>query len=188
MKLDARKVAWLLPLLLSACAHNTNVSQIQFMAPNIDDAPPPPNLAPANLPAPVITIPNPDKPVVVVQEQPAKQPPKHKKPVSKAAGTPPDSQPAQVAANAPPSEVNAIGNFATPPQAPDSKKLAEDSITEVEKGLNGISRKLSDGDEKISMQIKEFLKEARTALNSGDVDGASTLTKKAKALLGELSP
>ena len=37
------------------------------------------------------------------------------------------------------------------------------------------------------MQIKEFLKQARTALASGDVDGANTLAKKAKALLGELS-
>ncbi len=188
MKLDARKVAWLLPLLLSACAHNTNLSQMQPLAPNIDDTPPPPNLAPANLPSPVITIPKTDKPVVVVQEPP-KQPPKHKKPASKTAANPADSQPGpQVAANAPPSEVDAIGDFATPPQAPDSKKLAEDSIADVEKGLNGITRKLNDGDEKISMQIKEFLKEARTALNSGDVDGANTLAKKAKALLGELGP
>jgi hypothetical protein len=194
MKLDARKVAWLLPLLLSACAHNTNLSQIQPMAPPIDDAPPP-NLAPANLPSPVITIPKTDKPVVVVQEEPPKQPPKHKKTSSKTASTTPANSAAgptaaQVAENAPPSEVTAGGNFTTPPppEAPDLKRLTEDSIADVEKGLNGISRKLSDGDEKISMQIKEFLKEARTALNSGDVDGASTLAKKAKALLGELNP
>ena len=192
MKLDARKVAWLLPLLLSGCAHNTNVSQMQFMAPPIDDAPPP-NLAPANLPSPVITIPKTDKPVVVVQEEPPKQPPRHKKPSSKAAGTTPANPTAgppgvQVAENAPPSEVNAAGNFSTPPEAPDSKKLAEDSIAEIEKGLNGIAHKLSDTEEKTSMQIKEFLKEARTALNSGDVDAANNLTKKAKALLGELSP
>jgi ribosomal protein S20 len=38
------------------------------------------------------------------------------------------------------------------------------------------------------MQIKEYLKEARTALNSGDVDAANNLTKKAKALLGVLGP
>jgi hypothetical protein len=192
MKLDARKVAWLLPLLLSACAHNTNLSQMQFMAPPIDDTPPP-NLVPANLPSPVITIPKTDQPVIVVQEQPAKQPPKHKKPASKTAGTPPANSPAgapgtQVAENAPPSEVNAGGNFTTPPEAPDSKKQAEDSIAEIEKGLNGIAHKLSDTEEKTSMQIKELLKEARTQLNSGDVDAANTLTKKAKALLGELSP
>lgn len=187
MKLDARKVAWLLPLLLSACAHNTNLSQMQPLAPNIDDTPPPPNLAPANLPFPVITIPKTDKPVVVVQEPP-KEPPKHKKPASKTAANPADSPPGpQVAANAPPSEVNAGGNFTTPPEGPDLKRQTEESLADIEKGLNGIARKLSDTEEKTSMQIKEFLKEARTALNSGDVDAANTLAKKAKTLLGELS-
>ena len=99
-------------------------------------------------------------------------------------GGPPGTQ---VAENAPPQEVTAAGNFSTPAEAPD-KKQAEDSIAEIEKGLNGIGHKLSDTEEKTSMQIKEFLKEARTALNSGDVEAANTLTKKAKALLGELSP
>ena len=190
MKLDARKVAWLLPLLLSACAHNSNLSQMQPMAPPIDDTPPPPNLAPANLPSPVIAIPKTDKPVIVVQEQPTKQPPKHKKPASKTTGTTPANPAAgttgaQVAENAPPSEVNAGGEFATQ-VTPDSKKQAEESIVEIEKGLNGIGRKLNDAEEKTSMQIKEFLKQARTALNTGDVDGAKTLAAKAKALLGEL--
>ena len=188
MKVDARKVAWLLPLLLSGCVRNTNLSQTQVMAPPIEDAPPP-SLAPASLPSPVITIPNPDKPVVVVQEQPPKQPPKHKKPAQKPAGTTSanaaGSSGTQVAENTPPSEVNAAGNFTTP-EAPDSKKQAEDSIAEIEKGLSGIGHKLSDTEEKTSLQIKEYLKEARTALISGDVDAANNLTKKAKALLGEL--
>jgi hypothetical protein len=192
MKLDARKVAWLLPLLLSACAHNTNLTQMQQLAPPIDDTPPL-NLAPSSLPSPVITIPKTDKPVIVVQEQPAKQPPKHKKPASKTAVNPPSNGAGgppgtQVAENAPPSEVTAGGDFTTRPETSDSKKQAEDSIAEVEKGLSGIAHKLSDTEEKTSMQIKEFLKEARTALNSGDVDAANNLTKKAKALLGELSP
>jgi hypothetical protein len=162
------------------------------MAPPIDDAPPP-SLAPASLPSPVITIPKPDKPVIVVQEQPTKQPPRHKKPALKTTGATPANPAAgspgtQVAENTPPSEVNAAGNFTTPPEAPDSKKLAEDSIAEIEKGLTGITHKLSDTEEKTSMQIKEYLKEARTALNSGDVDAANNLTKKAKALLGVLGP
>jgi hypothetical protein len=196
MKLDARIVAWLLPLLLCACAHNTNITQMQQMAPPIEDTPPP-NLAPGNLPSPPITIPKTDKPVVVVQEPPAKQPPKHKKPASKTTSTTASTAPTsgaggqpgtQVAENAPPSEVNAGGSFTTRPETSDSKKQAEDSIAEIEKGLNGIGHKLSDTEEKTSMQIKEFLKEARTALNSGDMDAAKNLTMKAKALLGELSP
>ena len=47
--------------------------------------------------------------------------------------------------------------------------------------MNGIGHKLNDADQKTSMQIKEFLKQARTALASGDVDGANTLAAKAKA-------
>ena len=83
--------------------------------------------------------------------------------------------------------MSAVGKFHDPAEAPDSKRQAEDSIAEIESGLNGIARKLNDTEEKTSTQIKEFLKQARTALASGDVDGANTLAKKAKALLGELS-
>jgi hypothetical protein len=184
------KVARLLPLLLCACSHNANLSQVQPLAPPIEDTPlPPPDSAPTNLPPPVITIPKTETPVVVVQEPP-KPSPKHHKPVTKPstnaqAGTP-AQQPAQVAADAAPAEVSAIGQLSSI-EPPDSKKQAEDSITEVEKGLTGINRQLNSQEEKTSTQIKEFLKQARNALASGDVDGAKTLTAKAKALLGELS-
>lgn len=61
------------------------------------------------------------------------------------------------------------------------------SITETERGLNEITRALSDQEKKTSTQIREFLKQARSALTTGDVDGANTLALKAKVLLGELS-
>lgn len=63
----------------------------------------------------------------------------------------------------------------------------EQSIASVEHGLKDINRQLSDQDQKTATQIREFLKQARTALNAGDVDGAHTLALKAKVLLGELS-
>lgn len=190
MKLVARRLAWLLPFLLSACVHNANQSQMQPLAPPIEDTPPPPpDSAPANLPPPVITIPKSDKPMVVVQpEQPKPAPRRHKpKPATPAqANTTSGQPPADVAAEGAPVEVSAIGSFATA-EPPDLKKQTTDSIAEIEKGLNAISRKLNDQDEKTSMQIREFLKQARTALASGDVDGAHTLAVKAKVLLGELS-
>lgn len=190
MKLVARKFAWLLPLLLSACVHNANQSQMQPLAPPIEDTPPPPpDSAPANLPPPVITIPKSDQPVVVAQPQQPKPAPKHHKPkpATPAQGsTTSGQQPADVAAEAAPAEVSATGSFATA-EPPDLKKQTTDSIAEVEKGLNSIGRKLNDQEEKTSMQIREFLKQARTALTSGDVDGAHTLAVKAKVLLGELS-
>ena len=184
-----RKVAFLLPLLLSACTHKADISQMQPLAPPIEDTPPPPpDSAPTNLPAPVITIPKTETPVVV-QEQPKPAPKHHKaaKPSPSAPGSPAAQQPTQTAtADAPPAEVSAIEQL-SPTDPPNSKKEAEDSISEVEKGLAGVNRTLSPTEEKTSAQIKEYLKQARTALTSGDVDGAKTLAKKAKALLGELS-
>jgi hypothetical protein len=165
------------------------LSQVQPLAPPIEDTPPPPpDSAPTNLPPAVITIPKTETPVVVVQEPP-KPSPKHHKPATKPSTTAQSGtqgQPAQVAADAAPAEVNAIEQLSST-EPPNTKKQTEDSITEVEKGLTGINRQLNSSEEKTSTQIKEFLKQARTALASGDVEGAKTLAAKAKALLGELS-
>jgi hypothetical protein len=45
---------------------------------------------------------------------------------------------------------------------------------------------LNDQEQKTAEHIREFLKQAKAALASGDVDGASTLAAKAKVLLSEL--
>ena len=191
MKLPVKSIAWLLPLLLAACAHNTTPSQIQALAPPIEDAPPPKADSAPAIPAPVMNIPNPTPPpIAMTQPQPAKPLPKHKKPVAKTPASPPAPVPAppqnqQAEVSAPP-EVSAIGHLSSG-DPPDMKKQIEDSIGEIERGLSAITRKLSDVEEKTSMLIKEDLKQARAALGSGDVDGAHTLAQKAKVLLGELS-
>jgi outer membrane biosynthesis protein TonB len=192
MKLHAKKVGWLLPLLLSACMHRADLSQVQPLAPPLEDAPQPkPDSATANLPPPVIFAPKPTPPPQVdVQPQKPRQTVKHKKsskpttPVATPGAGQAVTQEASVDSN--PAEVSAIGNLSTG-EAPDLKKDAADAIEDVEKGLNLITRKLNDQDVKTSAQIKEYLKQARTALNSGDVVGAKTLATKAKVLLGELS-
>lgn len=184
----ARRLLWLMPLLLTACVHNNTVTQVQPLAPPIEDAPPPPpDNAPNVLPAPVYSVPKTEAPVVVQKDEP-KEPPKHHKTGSKSApAQAPAPAPAPQVAEAAPPEVNAIGKFESPPDKPNSKEQAENSITDIEKGLSSIGRKLNESEEKTSMQIREFLKQARTALASGDLDGAKTLTTKAKALLGELN-
>jgi len=68
-----------------------------------------------------------------------------------------------------------------------SRQQAEGSIAAVERGLSGINRPLDDSEKKTAGQIREFLKQAKTALDSGDSDGAHTLTEKARVLLAELS-
>ena len=186
MRLAASRFAWLLPLVLCACAHNPTQSKMQMLAPPPEETPPPPDLAPNALPPPVYSIPKTNPPVALPPE-PAKVEPKHHRPSTKTANAEkPSTPPAQVAEAAAPPEESALGVFQTP-EAPDSKKQTENTIGEIERGLNGLGRKLSDQETKTSMQIREFLKQARTALGNGDVDAAKTLAIKAKALLGELS-
>jgi len=190
MKLVARSLACLLPLVLSACVHNVNQAQMQSLAPPIEDVPPPPDLSPSALPVPDLKIPKIPEPVALPPE-PVKSVPKHHRSPVKSAGASPSTtspepaQPPTTVAEAP-AEVPAGGTFETP-GTPDVKKQAENSINEVERGLNGIGRKLTDQEEKTSTQIREYLKQARSILAGGDVEGANNLATKAKALLGELS-
>jgi hypothetical protein len=179
-----------LPLLLSSCVHKTNQAQNQApLAPPIEDTPlPKPDNAPANLPPPVISLPdkNPPSAPTIATTPPAPQPAKKKK-----AKTPPAQSPApavqttEQAANNPP-QVPAAGNLSTGDPS-NLKDQTESLITETQRGVDGINRKLSDTEAKTSAQIREYLKQARAALNTSDVEGAHNLAVKAKVLLGELS-
>lgn len=193
MKPFVRGIALGVSLLLTGCIHKTQQVQTQVpLAPPIEDAPlPKPNSAPANLPPPVISVPQQDKPAPAVTtakpEPPPAPPPKKKKPsagkTAQAATTAPQAAD-QAASTAP--EVPAIGNLSSV----DTSDLRGQTVTmlnDTERGLKGLNRKLNDQEEKTSTQIREFLKQARTALTTNDVDGAHTLAVKAKVLLDELN-
>jgi outer membrane biosynthesis protein TonB len=178
MKFPARMIVSLLPFLLAGCAHKP-ATQAQPLAPPIVDTPPPKPAPPTDLPPPVITVPTPPPPAVdtTTQTEPEPKPPvKHKKP----AATPSDQ------ADNEPSSVPAIGTLSSGDPT-DKRQQASDSIAATERGLTGITRTLSDQEQKTAAQIREFLKQAREALVTGDVDGASTLAAKAKVLLSELT-
>lgn len=178
----AARVALVLVLALTACHNKNQVQNQPPLAPPIEDTPPPPpSKAPANLPPPVITVPQPAQPATQAQTTPAPPPPKPKKHKSK----PAEQEKSEVAQNDSAPKVSADGNF-TPMEPADLRQETSDSIAQTEKGLNGITRKLSDQEEKTREQILEFLKQAKAALSTGDVDGARTLALKAKVLLGEL--
>src|SRR5579863_638969 len=188
MKLPAMCVAGLpLLLLLSGCTHKTNQAQVQqpALAPPIVDTPPPKTETPPDLPPPVVTTPKPAQPETAANTQPPPPKPRHKKPAAK----PPEqnAQPAQTASNGTggPSE-SAIGQLSTGDPG-DMRTQTQDSIDSIEKSLHDIGRKLSDQEQKTADQIEEYLKEAKKALTTGDVDGAHTLAAKAKVLLDELT-
>jgi outer membrane biosynthesis protein TonB len=185
MKLPAKIVVWLLPMLLTACWHKTNQSQVQPLAPPIEDAPPPkPVPSPTDLPPPVVTVPNqtpaPDANAKPQPQEKPKPPVKHKKPAPAPSNTNP-----QQASNGT-AGVSAIGQLSTGDSS-DMRQETVESIAATERGLSGINRELNDQEQKTAAQIREYLKQAKTALGSGDVDGAHTLAAKAKVLLGELS-
>jgi hypothetical protein len=179
MKLPARSVAWLLPLLLTGCFHKTYKAQVEPLAPPIEDAPlPKPVPSPTELPSPVITVPN-QAPVPDTNQQPQKPPKppvKHRKP--------PANTTQQASIESP--GVSAIGQLSSGDPS-DLRQRTVNSLAATERGLSGITRQLSDQEQKTAVQIREFLKQARAALASGDVDGAHTLAAKARVLLGELS-
>ncbi len=206
MRFPAKGAVLLLPLLLTACFHRTVQSKVQPLAPPIEDAPmPKPVPSPTTLPPTVVTVPHQNPPVKAttepqpVPEEKPKPPVRHKKPtaappVVATATLPPPAPAAAVQttapATAPPAYtsagVSAIGQL-TSGDSSDSRRQALDAIGAVERGLSNISRKLNDQEEKTSAHIREFLKQAKAALSSGDPEGAQTLAAKAKVLLGELS-
>jgi len=185
MNIRARRVAWLLPFVLTGCSlfHKPQKQQYQYLAPV--STVPKPAVEHTNLPLSAVIIP--DQPLKTdnaaeVAEAP-KPPARHHrnpKPVQQAANTPPPT-PAETPG------VSAIGQLSTGESGGDRRRETEDSLSTTEHGLNGLGRVLSDQEQKTAVQIREYLKQAREALASNDVDGAYTLAAKAKVLLGELS-
>ena len=185
MKSPVKRLVWLLPLLLLAgCFHFHKSNQVQALAPPIEDTPPPkPAPSPTDLPPPVVSVPVqlPTPAPASEPEEKPKPPVKHKKP----APAPPPANTTQQA-SIPSSGVSAVGQLSSGDPS-DLRQQTQNSIAGTERGLSAISRDLNDQEKKTADHIREFLKQAKTALNSGDVDGAATLAAKAKVLLGELS-
>jgi outer membrane biosynthesis protein TonB len=188
MRIRVTHASWLVALLallpvMQGCDQKAKATQTQTLAPPIVDAPPskPATVSTADLPPPEVGTPQPSQPATTdPNAKPAAQP---KKPSHKKTATP--QQPTQDAANPAPS-VSAIGELSGGASG-DQRSQTEEMIKATEKGVNSINRKLSDAETKTAAQIHEFLKQAREALTSGDVDGAATLAKKAKVLLAELN-
>jgi ribosomal protein S20 len=181
MKLGARCAAWLLPFLLTGCFHRkSQVAQNQPLPPPIEDTTSTkPEPAQTSITPPVVTIPEqPIQQQIPPPPEPIKKPPKHHRPPNNST---------QVASAGPAPMVSAAGNLGTGDPT-NQRQLADASIEQTEKALNGITRKLNDQEQKTAAQIREFIKQAREALTAGDINGAHTLAEKAKVFLDELHP
>lgn len=183
MKLPVRIVGWALPLFLSGCFfHHTKKVANQQLAPPVQDKAQL-NTTPVDLPPTATTIPAQPTENATAPSQRAPRPHHRRKPAEKAAS--PAQESASVVPDAIPA-VSAIGQLSSGDPAHYRNETVE-SINTIERGLNGLNRSLSSPEEKTAEQIREYLKEARLALASGDVDGAHTLAAKAKVLLAELT-
>jgi hypothetical protein len=167
-----------LPLLLAGCHRNQPKAQLPPLAPAETANIPPPSNAP---PPPNETIPT--KPT---QQAPTPPQPVQKPVVKKKKPTKPADTTEQAATPAPNPEVSAIGQLSSGDPA-DLRHQTEGSIASVEQGLRNINRPLDESEQKTADHIREFIKEAKAALASGDVDGAHTLAGKARVLLDELT-
>ena len=178
MKLHARNVAWLLPLFLTACIHITRHKPVQALPPPIHTklSTMPIELSDAELMIPIAPLIS-DNTVLPLQTP--KPPIKRKKPVG-------DTQLAAGESTGESTGVSAIGQLSSG-DLPDEWRETADSITATESGLNNIHDTLSTQERKTAAQIRRYLKQAKQALTSGDVDGAQTLVAKAKVLLKELT-
>jgi hypothetical protein len=192
MRISVRYASWLLPLLalpvITGCDKKAQSTPPQALAPPIVDTPPPKpaTVSTADLPPPVIGTPQPATPAKPTTAQTTEAPKKPVHHAKKPAVTAPTPAPVETASTSPAPSVSAIGQLSQGASG-DLHAQTEDTITTTEKGVNGITRTLNDSEAKTAAQIREFLKQAREALNTGDVDGAHTLAMKAKVLLAELN-
>jgi hypothetical protein len=167
--------------MLSGCFfHRTHPVQTQAIAPPPSQ---PPQLKPAPVDLPLSATTIPPLPIenarVPTEPTPSRRHRKTNKNLQEAAIAAPAPMPSTPA-------LSAIGQLSSGDPA-DVRQETEESIASIEKELNGISRTLDGPKQKTADQIREFLKQARAALLSGDVDGAHTLAAKAKVLLAELT-
>jgi hypothetical protein len=178
---------WLLPLLLAGCYHvpipfHKHAPMVPLNQVPFEKPPEPIELAHVELPPSERLIAG--KPIynMRVKVAPMTLPVKHRKPAPplEVPAPPPDT-----AVNPSPA-VSAIGELSSG-DAGNYRWQTEQLIASIERGVNSINRGLSDSERKTADQIREFVKQARTALASGDVDGAHTLAAKAKVLLDELT-
>jgi hypothetical protein len=69
---------------------------------------------------------------------------------------------------------------------PQAQQEASDLIGSIEKRLSGLPTQTVRRQRSQVNRVHNFARQAREALNSGDVEGATTLATKAKLLLDDL--
>jgi hypothetical protein len=180
MKTHLKCASWLAPLLLTGCNHmpfhHPPPAQPARFAPPLELSLPV-ALAIVELPPEQLVLAA--RPIYNLPTEPVNTPPRHRKqkPVEVTAVQEGTTNP----------EVSAIVGPLSSGDPANFRQQTVDSIAAIERGLGGMNRNLTDPQQKTADQIREFLKQAKAALASGDVEGAHTLSGKAQVLLAGLT-
>ena len=186
----------LLALIVSGCEHKKPVLVMPQQ--------PPPTATPEATPTPAEAEAQPAQPEAQPTPTPAEQTqtagktaekskPKHprhaatKKPGEKsevAHNTPKKIIPAEPAPT--PQQSGQISPGPTPANGGNSQASTDQLLQGAEANLNGITRTLSKDEEAMRAQIREFIKQSRTATTENDPARAHTLAVKARLLSDEL--
>jgi hypothetical protein len=129
----------------------------------------------------IATLPLPD--LEPFPSTPPAPPVQRRRPAAPREDTQPPAQPAMDAA---PAQL-AIGNLSTGTDAtPQIQQQAEAMISSVFKRIEALSSRTAGSQRRELDRVRNFLKQAQQALNTGDIDGAKNLAVKAGLLVGGL--
>lgn len=165
---------------LSGCMHLHKAPKLPVLPPVLTPIPlvkiPPPENLPL-IPAPVVELP--PIPIAAAAASPRRER-RHLAPKSAAA-------PAEEATPEPMTDEAAIGDLTAGGAAnPQAQHEAASLIHTIQLRLNGLSPQIARRQRSQVNRVRNFWKQAQEALNSGDVEGATTLATKAKLLLDDL--
>jgi len=91
------------------------------------------------------------------------------------------------ATTGPSSDASSIGELSTGDDSnPKTQQETSDLIIESEHRLNALPQTTVRAQQSQIRKVRYFLKQAKQALNTGDVEGAKTLATKAKLLMDDL--
>ena len=161
---------------LAGCRHKTTVTLPQVStAPMPLEVSPEPENPPLIAEAPTSDMPPPSQPV---------EPPK---PVVRRRPAPAKETPPVQVASAEPDPTLAIGALSSGGDStPQSQQEAKDLIAAIAKRLKALPGKIANQQKDQIRQVNYFLKQAQTALDSGDAEGAKNLATKAKLLMDDV--
>lgn len=184
MRISLRNGSLLLVALAVGCRQPRPPLRNGFLTPELEQQRPPSAMLPAvfSMPARDVIDTTVTPSVTLAESEPVPRAIHHR--IRKQPHTTDD--PGQLQAGNLQPEVSAIGQLTTGSSNAAVPDRIQTSITATENALNQLHRTLTRQQQHTVAQIREFLKEARQALASGDSDGAAMLADKASILLREL--